>query len=394
MKTKLSIYIPIHNHPSLLHYVLDSCIEIANEVVIVDGAYENMQSWFDLIGADPAKSDKETLDIIDSYKDKLNIIYYSGIWKNEPEKHTFGFNKCTNNIILTIDSDEPFILYPEEVNKFAESKIFAGTLTEKAPVTGNLSIDFPGTKRKIFNRSIPNDLPHYDYLPLLRDYQVSIPWETVYKGIIGHICHLCSMRPPSEQYNRTIMYHGIASRSKEGSGGLFGTKCISAIDSDTHKQCYIWNHLLHNTFIDLNVVKSKDYPLANIAKEAYNKLTDFYNTYTNILDIKDPNGIPIECNYPTRLIAPNIEKYNTIKIGLSDPVNKIPVISTQYRIFKDNKIASLTIDSNSIYNIDNIIIAKFDPFNITEGIIQSYLYIVLSIGKEFTFIKNVEFTNE
>ena len=76
MTNKLSIYIPIHNHPGLLKYVLDSCVGVADELVIVDGAYEGMQPWFDTLGADPAKSNKETLDIIDSYRDRINILYF------------------------------------------------------------------------------------------------------------------------------------------------------------------------------------------------------------------------------------------------------------------------------------------------------------------------------
>ena len=55
--------------------------------------------------------------------------------------------------MLTVDSDEAFIIYPEELEKFAASGKFAGTVTEKLPVTAEYSLDFPGSKRKIFNKA-------------------------------------------------------------------------------------------------------------------------------------------------------------------------------------------------------------------------------------------------
>ena len=396
MKTLLSIYIPIHNHPGLLHYVLDSCIGVADEVVIVDGAYESMLPWFDLIGSDPAVSDAETLAIIDSYRDKLNIVYHSGLWKDEPDKHLFAFNACKNDIVLTVDSDEAFVLYPEQLELFAISGIFAGTVTEKVPVTAELSIDYPGIKKKIFNKLAQGSAPHYDYLPLLRDYSVNTAANTIYTPAIGHLCHLHALRPASDQYSRSIMYHGISGRTSKDAGDVFGEEFMSAVDSDTLKRCYMWDismHSIHSS-VEYAVVESKEYPLYDIAKSAYDDLLAFEEEETNILNIKDVDGIPVRCNYPTKLNAPALGVNNIIEFQFEDEPSKIPTVLIQHRVLRDGKICNEMINLSKVELSGNIAKAKLGTASSVEKL-KTFIILNVSTGtKLYTRITRVEFSKE
>lgn len=400
MNTQLSIYIPIHNHPGLLHYVLDSCIGIANELVIVDGAYKGMVPWLEMMGINPSISTKETLDIIDLYKDRINIVYHSGTWKDEPEKHLFGFNACKNNIVLTVDSDEPFIIYPEELEKFIVSGKFAGTFTEKAPVTGELSFNFDGTKRKIFNKNIAHTIPHYDYLPLLRDYTVKIDWNSVYSKAIGHICHLYSFRPASDQYSRTMMYSSISGRSPDNDGMLSG-RHIKAMGPEIHKRCYMWDCSQHSTHGRgvLDVIMSKDYPLYEVAKKAYDNILEIDKNETNILDVGLLNKIPIKCNgHFTQLDAPDVDKYNTISIQFADQLDKskndLCIIGTHYRVFKDNKISDVWYSIEIALPEHPTFVVKTQLNKLDNGgeVVKSFITIKLGIeGQLYTYITKVTF---
>lgn len=89
MSFQLSAAIITFNEAHRLHRALDSLIDIADEVVIVD-----------------SHSTDGTLDLIEKYKEKLNIKVEQRPFPGHIEQKNFAIDLCTHDYILSIDGDE------------------------------------------------------------------------------------------------------------------------------------------------------------------------------------------------------------------------------------------------------------------------------------------------
>jgi hypothetical protein len=103
----LSAYVSLYEDASLLGAALASIAPLADEIVVVDGAYEWMRPF--LADGDPARSGPRVEAALAPYRDKLRVVH--GTWANEPEKRSAGFAACRGRYVLRLDADE--VLAPD-----------------------------------------------------------------------------------------------------------------------------------------------------------------------------------------------------------------------------------------------------------------------------------------
>lgn len=244
MNLPISIYIPVFRHHHFLDEILAACFKYSDDVIICDGAYEHSTQFLETMGISPDVSDQETLDIINKYP----VRYYSGVWTNEPAKHTFGYDNAKYDLVMSIDTDEIIDLNLEEFAKFISSGKFAGSVMniEPADAVGYELRRYP--KNKIFNKKNEKDIKHYDYLPLLRCYgKNEIPkLDTIYTTSVGTLYHLHALRPAYEQYFRIIMYYGITNRKSDDVIGTIQKEVLEKLGFDRCLQIFESNLFPHS----------------------------------------------------------------------------------------------------------------------------------------------------
>ncbi|GAB0117272.1 glycosyltransferase family protein [Acidisoma sp. 7E03] len=124
---KISAYLIIYNDYDILEASLESVVGYVDEIVVVDGAYTWLAPFFERVGHRADQSAAECLSIIDKFKSRVTIKYFSGLWKDESEKRKFAYEQCVGDIIWLIDADEIFLVDQTALASFAKSdRLVAG----------------------------------------------------------------------------------------------------------------------------------------------------------------------------------------------------------------------------------------------------------------------------
>lgn len=409
MKTPISMYMIIHNQGTFLDIILDECIGVIDEVVIVDGCFGGAEQWLKVLDTNPEQSNEQTLKIIEEYSAKLNIKYHKGIWIDERTKRRFGFEACAHDIILNIDSDELFKLYPDKVEKFAASNKYAATTEDRQPMLRGYIATHPAIKLKMFNRAAPHTVDHECYQCVTMD-NLGNPaaegkWakdEVFTNGHVGWINHLVLIKPPEDLYTRSLMYHVINKNEfvKADAGecvlvkpGHFGTNLMEAMGRDLHKEAYCWNLGHFSTHLSgsnvgkrYNLVPAKTYQLWEDTARAWERLPDRFD----LGSIDHP--IPIVCNQINKFNARDLAAHSTITIEFEDKITNISDILLHYRVLNNGVLDTTVNDRFNTTISDHHITINFEDIDIEGEIMKSFLQFSTAsiVGRLYTFIKSVK----
>jgi hypothetical protein len=117
---KISVYIILYYDLGFLDDIINNIYNCVDEIIIIDGPYSYNKSVFKNLQLlyDENNKPQELNDILTKYS-KLKYFYNEFV--NEEEKRRFGYNKCKNNIILLVDTDEHIILNENNINRFIKS---------------------------------------------------------------------------------------------------------------------------------------------------------------------------------------------------------------------------------------------------------------------------------
>jgi hypothetical protein len=97
--TSISVYLIVYNDYDHLAAALSSVAEFADEIVVVDGAYEWLSPLIALLGLPLERSCDECTDVLHSSTYASKIRYFSGIWKTESHKRAFAYERCSKDLV-------------------------------------------------------------------------------------------------------------------------------------------------------------------------------------------------------------------------------------------------------------------------------------------------------
>ena len=167
---KVSAYLSIYNDWDILEETLKSVKDHVDELIVVDGAYEWMESFVSSLGWDATKSQDQVYTIINNSGIPYRSI--SKTWKNEVEKRIAGYAACNGDYVWRIDSDEIYFYYKDELDNFYQS----GMAVAEMEMPMYLSPDYIVRDNNlsklpcqcfIFNRAMVSPELHLNYLWLV-----------------------------------------------------------------------------------------------------------------------------------------------------------------------------------------------------------------------------------
>jgi hypothetical protein len=164
---KISIYISLYHDLDFLEDILININENIDEIIFVDGPYEYCLSLLQNLNLfyDEHNKPSKLTTIINKYSHKLK--YYYKIWKNEKEKRMFGYDMCSNDLVLLVDCDEFVILKENIINDFISSdKIVAGFKIFNMNRI-NININQYNIKNILFKKKFITSYQHLSYTWLI-----------------------------------------------------------------------------------------------------------------------------------------------------------------------------------------------------------------------------------
>jgi hypothetical protein len=213
MRPKCSGYISIYNDWDLLGPAVRSFAPVIDELVIVDGAYEWMLPYLEVIGRTPLRSDARMYEVLDASGIPYRVV--SRVWKSEVEKRIAGYEACSHRYVFRLDADEIMFFDEPALEEFFRAEAAVGEMQMPiymAPgwIRGKTGADRIECQCFLFDRDkIPSDI-HLNYLWLIlgsdklpRAGTKPFP---VFPKPLAFNAHLTGWRGPATAVNRAAFY--------------------------------------------------------------------------------------------------------------------------------------------------------------------------------------------
>ncbi len=208
-----SAYIQIFNDWSILPYTLDSLIGIVDEIVILDGCYEWMESYLTALGRDPTRSDERVYEAVRASGIPFKIV--DGVWPDQLAKRIAGYRACTHDWIFRIDADEVFFFNKETFHRFFQADHAVGDMEMPTWMAPGLLLGQEGHPTHprqcfLFDRKRISAEVHLNYLWLVleadrRPADGEFP-QPVFDEPLAFNTHLTGWRTADTSTNRAAYY--------------------------------------------------------------------------------------------------------------------------------------------------------------------------------------------
>ena len=216
-KHKFSAYLSIFNDWDLLLPALKSVARHVDELVVVDGAYDWMVPYLDIIGSDPTRSSDKVYEALEASGIRYRSI--NRTWKNEVEKRMAGYEACAHRFICRVDADEIFFIDDAALDGFIGSGCAVAEMkmpTYAAPGWLIRSTGLRGLLRRIpsqlflFDSEKISAGEHLKYLWLVLEAdalpETSPKVYPVYESPVAFCAHLTNWRTAQTAVNRGSFY--------------------------------------------------------------------------------------------------------------------------------------------------------------------------------------------
>lgn len=236
-KPTISACVIMHDDYDALQEALSSIIDVVDEIVVVDGAYEWIAPFLEAVGRDPSRSEEDALRIVEEARAVKPIVYVSGVWRNELDKRVAAYERCSGDYVYLIDSDEIHALDREAFERFASSDTAVAMAASPLYADGQHVGVEPGReagplKPVLFKRADITAQNHLAYLWLVltpEERQSLGPMERAKMFLDAPVAtnhHLSNLRSLRTSCNRAAFYCLLANRSL-GRMGWWGHEEVS-----------------------------------------------------------------------------------------------------------------------------------------------------------------------
>lgn len=207
MTKKISVYIILYSDLGFLNNIISNIYDSVDEIILVDGPYSYNIDVFKKLNLfyDSTSKPEELVKILIKYSGKIKYIY--NIFENEEQKRIFGFNQCSNDIVLLVDCDEFCLINKDNINKFIESnkKVAGFSIYNMNRI--NVNIDEKVTKNILFKKNLIVSREHLDYTWLVGCKQRQPKLENIYMDCsMGEIFHQTLNRSKKDNIIKYIFY--------------------------------------------------------------------------------------------------------------------------------------------------------------------------------------------
>jgi hypothetical protein len=213
MAGKFSAYLSIYNDWDILPVALRSIASHVDELVVVDGAYEWMTPYLNMLGVDPARSDPRVYAALEASGIPFRVI--SQAWKNEPEKRQAGYEACAHDYIYRVDADEVMFFDDTVLESALSEGLAVGEMSmPNYVVPGWIACanDLSRIERQcfFFDRRQVSSQSHLNYLWLILTAD-KLPLAgnktlPIYPRPLAFNAHLTAWRTPRTGVNRASFY--------------------------------------------------------------------------------------------------------------------------------------------------------------------------------------------
>ena len=204
--SKISVYTILYYDLQFYEDIIKKIYDIVDEIIIIDGPYSyavDTLKKFNLFYEEYNKPD-ELNKIIENYS---KIKYKYVICDTEEEKRIIGYNICSNDLVLLIDTDEFLDIDINKLNNFVNNK-------QKFVCCANIynmcdyNINFNELTKKyiLFKKNTISALEHLDYLWLVGCKQNKKNIDYMSMDEIGLMYHLTLNRNKKNNIVKFFFY--------------------------------------------------------------------------------------------------------------------------------------------------------------------------------------------
>ena len=192
---KISAYTILYYDFQFYEDIIKSIYDFVDEIIIVDGPYSyaiDTLKKFNLF-YDENNKPEEINNIIKKYS-KVKYTYV--VCDNEEEKRQIGYNKCSNDLVLLVDTDEFLNIHIDKLNNFINDRNkFVGCVDIYNMCDFNINYNKMVQKYIIFKKKRISALDHLNYLWLvgcntkdkITDYMSFLPCGTMYHQTLNRM---------------------------------------------------------------------------------------------------------------------------------------------------------------------------------------------------------------
>jgi len=380
IKEKISIYIILYYDLDFLDDILNNIINDVDEIILVDGPYKYCIPFLTKLNLlyDELNKPQELTNIINKYNTKIK--YYYNVWENEKEKRMFGYEKCTNNIVLLVDCDEFIIFNVDFINNFINSNKSVSGFEINNMNRININFDKLCKKYIIFKKNNITAHQHLSYTWLIGvdGLEKNIQSNYYFNHSMGTIYHQTLNRTKKNNIIKYIFYtrlHELRNGNIDSFLGYNLDIVLNILDIDN-----ILNIFYHSSIELIGIPNNKilfhnNNVLLNLSKYSNNHIEGYFTPNTKMLTninyccyIDLPNNNNIIKILFRNVKSVNIKLYEIClnkeyDIHNYDFNNGDDEINIDINLINNNCISFIlcintnyTKNNDNIYEINNIII--------------------------------------
>lgn len=378
-RPKISVYMILYHDLQFLDDIIARIYDHVDEIVIIDGPYVYSIEMFKQCNLyyDETNTPDELTRIITKYP-KINYTF--GIFTNEEEKRMLGYNKCSHDFILLVDSDEFFTIDSTKLTDFVhqQDKFLVGCDIYNMNRT---NIQYNNTVKKyvLFNKRLISADDHLDYLWLVgcKTKNKVIGYMDIHTSI-GTIHHQTLNRNKQNNIVKYIFYMSLYYKNINKVPQL-----LNGYDVDTLSKVYTRDELIdifyHSRIASIgipdmgaaNMCTINDTMVSELAKYSHNHDSAYFNGEHKCL--KNTYAFFLLDKRMSSTLQIQLENVKSIQITIYEICIGAPYRMHPFK-YKANDI-TLTYNACSTQILDTVI-----QFNCSETVDASPLFKILSIN--------------